>query len=133
VVLNEGRVEQIGSPMELYNDPANLFVAGFIGSPQMNFVDAGSMGEVGAATIGIRPEHIAVSRETGLWQADVVHSEHLGADTILYLDSDKAGLLTVRLFGEQRFTAGDRVFAAPAPDRLYRFAEDGRVIRDGSA
>ena len=55
VVLNAGRIEQVGSPMELYNKPDNLFVAGFIGSPQMNFVDGTRIGDEGAQTVGIRP------------------------------------------------------------------------------
>ena len=65
VVMNAGRIEQIGSPMELYNKPANMFVAGFIGSPQMNFIAAAKLGIGGAKTIGVRPEHIAVSAEIG--------------------------------------------------------------------
>ncbi|PJN96449.1 sugar ABC transporter ATP-binding protein, partial [Amaricoccus sp. HAR-UPW-R2A-40] len=64
VVLNAGRIEQVGAPMELYNDPANTFVAGFIGSPQMNFLKAGPLGAPGA-TLGVRPEHLEISREAG--------------------------------------------------------------------
>ena len=128
VVMNKGRIEQIGSPMELYNNPANLFVAGFIGSPQMNFLEADRIGETAAKTIGIRPERISVDTGKGLWQGEVIHSEHLGADTILYLDIGDARPLTVRLFGEQRYEAGDRLFATPAPERIYRFDEDGAVI-----
>ena len=64
VVLNAGRVEQVGAPMELYNDPANTFVAGFIGSPQMNFLEAAPLGAPGK-TLGIRPEHLEISREAG--------------------------------------------------------------------
>ncbi len=55
VVMNAGRIEQIGTPMQLYNSPANLFVAGFIGSPQMNFLDAAAMEVSSARTIGVRP------------------------------------------------------------------------------
>jgi multiple sugar transport system ATP-binding protein len=128
VVLNQGRVEQIGSPMELYNAPANLFVAGFIGSPQMNFIEAGRVGEARAATIGVRPEHISVSPDSGLWNGRVLHAEHLGADTMLYLDSERVGLITVRLFGEQRFTTGDALFATPNEERIYRFGQDGRAV-----
>jgi multiple sugar transport system ATP-binding protein len=58
----------------------------------------------------------------------VTHAEHLGADTILYLDTEQAGLVTVRLFGEHRFRADDVVFATPDPARLYRFGADGRVL-----
>ncbi|MEX3009843.1 ABC transporter ATP-binding protein [Hoeflea sp. TYP-13] len=128
VVLNGGVVEQIGSPMELYNNPANLFVAGFIGSPQMNFIDAGKLEKNGAATVGIRPEHISVDRNEGEWAGKVLHAEHLGADTILYMDTEKAGLLTVRLFGQHEFDADDKLFATPDPASMFSFDADGRAI-----
>ena len=128
VVLNSGVVEQIGSPMELYNNPANMFVAGFIGSPQMNFIDAERVGRGDADKIGIRPEHISVNRETGTWAGNVLHAEHLGADTILYMETETAGLLTVRLFGEHKFSAGDRLFATPEENRMFAFDKDGRSI-----
>jgi multiple sugar transport system ATP-binding protein len=131
VVLNAGRVEQIGSPMELYNRPANLFVAGFIGSPQMNFIPAERLGrpsaQEGIATIGIRPEHITLSRESGEWKGKVVHVEHLGADTIIYLEGETVGLLTVRLFGEHRYQTDDIVFASPDAASIHRFDADGKA------
>jgi len=129
VVLSAGQVEQIGSPMALYNHPANLFVAGFIGSPQMNFIDAERLGETGYKTLGIRPEHMALSREAGDWQGKVVHVEHLGADTIVYLESDKVGLLTVRLFGEHEYAPDDVVFASPNKGAEHRFDAEGNAIR----
>jgi len=128
VVLNGGVVEQVGSPMELYNKPANLFVAGFIGSPQMNFIDGARLSEPQAKTIGIRPEHISISRDGGDWPGKVIHAEHLGADTILYLDTETTGLLTVRLFGEQDFHADDLVFATPNRSSFLRFGEDGKTM-----
>ena len=129
VVLNGGRIEQIGTPMELYNRPANMFVAGFIGSPQMNFMDAARMGVSGATTIGVRPEHISVGTETGDWEGTVEHSEHLGADTNLYVQTAEAGRITVRLFGEVHHEPGSRVWLTPAPGQVYRFDETGRTIR----
>ena len=129
VVLDGGVIQQVGSPMELYNRPANLFVAGFIGSPAMNLVDAGQLGIPGAATIGVRPEHVTLSRESGDWQGKVVHVEHLGADTIVYLESDRVGLFTVRLFGEHHYAPDDIVFATPAENQVHRFDADGRAIR----
>jgi multiple sugar transport system ATP-binding protein len=133
VVLSAGAIEQVGSPMELYNKPANIFVAGFIGSPQMNFIPADKLGETGAQgavkTIGIRPEHIALSREAGDWKGKVVHAEHLGADTILYLETDEAGLITVRLFGEHRYEADDVVFATPDKASIHRFDMNDQAIR----
>ena len=129
VVLNKGRIEQIGTPMELYNAPANLFVAGFIGSPMMNLIEAAKLGWSDAATIGIRPEHLSVSEDAGTWRAKVIHAEHLGADTILYLDVEQAGLITARLFGEHRHAAGDLLGITAAPDRIYRFDSKGDRIR----
>jgi multiple sugar transport system ATP-binding protein len=128
VVMNAGRIEQIGSPMELYNKPANMFVAGFIGSPQMNFIDAERLGVSGAKTIGVRPEHIQVSAESGDWQGTAVHVEHLGPDTNVYLDTEKAGTITARLFGEVQFEAGAKLFASAEPRHIYRFDADGQVI-----
>jgi multiple sugar transport system ATP-binding protein len=128
VVLNAGAIEQVGSPMDLYNKPANMFVAGFIGSPQMNFIPAERLGEAGAKTIGIRPEHIALSREAGDWKGKVVHAEHLGADTILYLETEQAGLVTVRLFGEHRYGADDIVFATPDKAFMHRFDANDRAV-----
>jgi multiple sugar transport system ATP-binding protein len=127
VVLNEGRIEQIGAPMQLYNSPANEFVAGFIGSPKMNFIPGERLDEH-ARTIGVRPEHIAVSGERGEWKGTVVHAEHLGADTNLYLDTERAGLITIRIFGEYRADAGATLYATPDPMRTYRFNEAGAVM-----
>ena len=61
VVLNKGRIEQVGSPLELYRRPANRFVAEFIGSPQMNIITGAPAAPFDAAAIGIRPEHLALS------------------------------------------------------------------------
>jgi len=129
VVLNAGAIEQIGSPMELYNRPANVFVAGFIGSPQMNFVPAEKLGQSGAKTIGIRPEHITLSRDQGTWSAKVIHVEHLGADTIIYLESDITGLLTVRLFGEHQYEPDEMVYATPDATHMHRFDANDKAIR----
>ncbi|WFP63397.1 ABC transporter ATP-binding protein [Mesorhizobium sp. WSM4904] len=128
VVLNAGRIEQIGSPMELYNSPANEFVAGFIGSPKMNFIDGAKLGET-AKTVGVRPEHLTVDAKSGAWKGTVVHAEHLGADTNLYLDCEKAGLLTVRIFGVYNAEPGATLYATPDPAKTYRFGANGRVLK----
>ena len=128
VVLNAGRIEQVGGPMELYNSPANEFVAGFIGSPKMNFIEGARLGE-SVKTIGVRPEHISVDPVRGDWKGTVVHAEHLGADTNLYLDCEKAGLITVRIFGIYDAEPGAVLYATPQPDRIYRFDADGRAVR----
>ncbi|RUX75849.1 ABC transporter ATP-binding protein [Mesorhizobium sp. M7A.F.Ca.US.006.04.2.1] len=128
VVLNAGKIEQIGGPMELYNSPANEFVAGFIGSPKMNFVDGARLGET-AKTIGVRPEHLTVDPKSGSWKGTVVHAEHLGADTNLYLDCEKAGLITVRIFGVYDAEPGATLYATPDPAKTYRFGTDGKVLK----
>ncbi|AMY03259.1 ABC transporter ATP-binding protein [Mesorhizobium ciceri] len=128
VVLNAGKIEQIGGPMELYNSPANEFVAGFIGSPKMNFVDGARLGET-ARTIGVRPEHLTVDPKSGAWKGTVVHAEHLGADTNLYLDCEKAGLITVRIFGVYDAEPGATLYATPDPAKTYRFGADGKVLK----
>jgi multiple sugar transport system ATP-binding protein len=130
VVMNAGRVEQIGSPMDLYNNPSNMFVAGFIGSPAMNFLDAAAIGISGAKTIGLRPEHLTLSKDRGAWRGKAVHIEHLGADTNIYLETEKAGLVTVRLFGEVHFDVGATLWFSAADAKLiHRFDEAGAVIR----
>jgi multiple sugar transport system ATP-binding protein len=128
VVLNAGQIEQIGGPMELYNSPANEFVAGFIGSPKMNFVDGARLGET-AKTIGVRPEHLTVDPKSGAWKGTVVHAEHLGADTNLYLDCEKAGLITVRIFGVYDAEPGATLYATPDPAKTSRFGTDGKTIK----
>ncbi|RJT42562.1 ABC transporter ATP-binding protein [Mesorhizobium waimense] len=128
VVLNAGKIEQIGGPMQLYNSPANEFVAGFIGSPKMNFIDGARLGET-ANTIGVRPEHLTVDPKSGAWKGTVVHAEHLGADTNLYLDCEKAGLITVRIFGVYNAEPGATLYATPDPAKTYRFGADGKVLK----
>src|SRR5256885_10606068 len=80
VVMNAGKVEQIGSPLELYDNPANLFVAGFIGSPAMNFLPEKRNGR--EVLVGVRPEHLEVGTD-GL-AAEVVVVEPTGADTQIF-------------------------------------------------
>lgn len=128
VVLHAGVIQQVGTPMELYNDPANMFVAGFIGSPKMNFVKGASLGRPDDATIGVRPEHITLDAKSGDVEGTVSHVEHLGADTNIYLDCGEAGLLVVRVFGEDMTRIGSRQFARFDAARIYRFDADGARI-----
>ncbi len=128
VVMNAGRVEQVGAPMELYNQPANEFVASFIGSPKMNFIDGGRLGEGQVKTVGVRPEHLTVDAGSGAWKGTVIHAEHLGADTNLYIDTEKAGLLTVRIFGVYNAEPGATLHVTPDPARTYRFGADGKSL-----
>ena len=128
VVLRAGNIEQVGSPLELYRAPRNLFVAGFIGSPKMNFVEGDAAAQRGATTIGIRPEHIDVV-ETGPWQGRVGVAEHLGSDTFLHVhDTGLAETITVRATGEIGLRHGDRVCLAPREDQVHRFDAKGLRI-----
>jgi len=128
VVLNAGRIEQYGSPLELYERPANLFVAGFIGSPRMNFIGKATAQRHGAETIGIRPEHLKASRDGEGWEGQVSVAEHLGSDTFLHVDVPEVGSLTARSIGELGLTTGDRVRLLPDPGRIHRFDRDGKAM-----
>jgi multiple sugar transport system ATP-binding protein len=128
VVLNAGRVEQVGSPLDLYRRPRNLFVAGFIGSPRMNLIEGPEAGQRGAATIGVRPEHLAISTSAGEWRGKVGVAEHLGSDTFVHVQTEGLGTLNVRTDGEMAVTHGDTVFLTPDPARLHRFGADGRAL-----
>ena len=128
VVLNSGNIEQVGSPLDLYSRPRNLFVAGFIGSPKMNLLDGEFARSRGARTAGIRPEHIALSHESGLWSGSVTVAEHLGSDTFLHVDVDGVGQINVRCDGEFSARYGDRIFLTPNEEKLHRFDEQGLAI-----
>ncbi len=125
VVLNKGRIEQVGSPLELYRNPANLFVAGFIGSPRMNLISGQTAAAYGAHTIGIRPEHVTLSTESGTWKGKVAVAEHLGSDTFLHITVDGIGQITARAGGEFAARSGDTVFVSPDTDRIHRFNDKG--------
>jgi len=125
VVLNAGRIEQVGAPLELYNVPRNLFVAGFIGSPRMNLIEGTEAAKHKAHTIGIRPEHITVG--DGPWEGVVGLSEHLGSDCFLKVSVDGIGILTVRAPGQVDARHGDRIRLAPA-GKIHRFDANGLAI-----
>lgn len=113
VVLNAGNVEQVGSPMDLYRNPKNLFVAGFIGSPKMNFIEGPAADKYGAKTIGVRPEHIKISTKEGDWKGKVGVAEHLGSDTFLHVHTDQG---TINVRGMARSTS---VMATPSTCRRW--------------
>jgi len=122
VVLNGGRIEQAGTPMELYDHPATPFVAGFIGSPTMNLYTGDTARRMGCDTYGIRPEHIVLDDE-GCWAGRIRHIERLGADTILHLVVDDIGEMIVRTDGQTDHVPGASVRAAPVPGREHRFRQ----------
>ncbi|MGG7516595.1 ABC transporter ATP-binding protein [Allorhizobium undicola] len=125
VVLNRGNIEQVGSPLELYRNPANLFVAGFIGSPKMNLISGSIARQHGAHTIGIRPEHVTLSTTDGAWKGKVTIAEHLGSDTFLHADVEGIGPITARAGGDFPVRHGETVFITPDTSRLHRFDEKG--------
>ena len=121
VVLNRGNIEQVGTPLELYNKPNSLFVAGFIGSPKMNFVEGN--------TIGIRPEHLDISDKKGEWEGKVRLTEALGSDTFLHIDAGKRGMITARQSGESQFSPGSKIWMTPQKSRLHHFDAQGRATK----
>jgi multiple sugar transport system ATP-binding protein len=146
VVLNEGRVEQVGEPLALYERPANLFVAQFIGSPRMNILDCAPLEEraaqfagsgivrfhratAGAARLGIRPEHVRlVESSAGQVEGGVELVENLGADTFLHIDTGASGIVIVRAGAGERRRAGETVALAFPPERCHLFDGDGQAL-----
>jgi len=129
VVLQAGRIEQVGSPLDLYHRPLNRFVAGFIGSPRMNFIEGPEAARHGAHAIGIRPEHLAISAGGGDWRGTVRVTEHLGSDTFFHVhDTGLAEAITVRATGDGIPGPGDTVWLTPDMDRLHRFDAKGSRI-----
>jgi multiple sugar transport system ATP-binding protein len=154
VVLRAGRIEQVGAPLDLYNRPANRFVAGFIGSPKMNFLAAtareaaggtaisladralslplrparGSVG--GEAVLGVRPEHIAIGGEAGqpFAAARILHVEHLGGATLIYASLSDGQNLTIALEGQGRLAPGTVVETRIDPAFCHLFAADGEAF-----
>ena len=130
VVMNAGKIEQMGKPMALYQRPETLFVAGFIGSPKMNLIEGPLAAAYGATTLGIRPEHLEVSRDQGEWKGRVRFIEKLGADAFAYVDSEQAGPLTVRLSGDVELSNGDTLFITPQQTQLHAFDAGGQRLPD---
>jgi multiple sugar transport system ATP-binding protein len=128
VVLNAGRIEQVGSPLELYRSPRNVFVAGFIGSPRMNLVEGQEAAKQNATTLGVRPEHVRISKTEGAWKGTVGVTEHLGSDTFIHVQVDGVGKITVRTDGDFTTDFGQQVYLTPEADRLHRFDANGQAI-----
>ncbi|MBU3030008.1 ABC transporter ATP-binding protein [Paracoccus marinaquae] len=128
VVLRAGRVEQVGRPMDIYNDPDNTFVAGFIGSPQMNFLKSGLLG-LRSDRLGIRPEHLEISTSAGQIEGRVSHVEKLGGETLTYVRTPDHELLTVRQFGEHDHPVEQAVWLTPDQSRAFHFDAEGQRLR----
>ena len=152
VVLDKGRVAQVGRPLELFHRPANLFVAGFIGSPQMNLLPAsvtrqsadsvtltvnGSsltiptaghapVGSV-AVTLGIRPDRLELA-ETGQLSGTIRLAERLGIENHLHIDLDTGGTVVAITDGTHRARARDRVQLRIPPEDAHVFDAEGRAL-----
>lgn len=131
VVLHAGVIEQVGSPLELYHEPRNRFVAGFIGSPKMNILEGEHAKKYKVHAIGIRPEHIEVSTKAskGAWKGTVGLAEHLGSDTFIHIHG-VAGCdpMTVRAGGDVAVKHGDTVYLTPDAGQIHKFGADGLRI-----
>jgi multiple sugar transport system ATP-binding protein len=152
VVLRDGRIEQAGSPLELYNRPANQFVAGFIGSPKMNFLDAkltdwnASSVDVavqdafhislalrtphslqgGHVVLGIRPEHIELSPDGAPLQ--VTLTEHLGGNTVIYGSLGAGQALVVQVVGQSAVRRGDTIQVRLPATHCHVFDSNGLTL-----
>jgi ABC-type sugar transport system ATPase subunit len=124
-VMNEGRLEQVGTPAELYEDPANVFVAGFVGSPGMSFVPAEKVGVGPAgAVVGVRPEFARLWEDgmVGPFEGSVEYVEALGRETFLGVDG-----VVLHVDGRARAQVGDVVRYGLVRDGLRYFdADSGR-------
>ncbi len=129
VVLQAGVIEQVGSPLELYRRPRNKFVAGFIGSPKMNFVEGEFAAQHGGHTVGVRPEHIDVAESGGMWQGTVGVAEHLGSDTFFHIhNTGLAETITVRAIGDVNLRHGDTIHLNPRMNEMHKFDAQGLRI-----
>jgi multiple sugar transport system ATP-binding protein len=155
VVLNAGRIEQVGSPLELYHRPKSLFVARFIGSPQMNTFDVALKAEGGTMTaslpggksitlpvpagavkadrgfFGIRPEHMDIA-DAGELSGTVTLSEQLGSETMLHVDIGAGAPVIVKADGLNQMKHGAKVSLKLNPAACHLFSSDGALIRNGS-
>ncbi|KQS75528.1 sugar ABC transporter ATP-binding protein [Rhizobium sp. Leaf384] len=136
VVMNGGKVEQVGHPLDLYRKPANLFVATFIGSPQMNLITGPLADGYRASTLGVRPEHFDIQATSGTgagtadhgWYGRVVSAEYLGSDTYLVVEVEGAPRLQIRTHGGLVLPVGQGVRVKPQDAFLYRFDDRGVAL-----
>jgi multiple sugar transport system ATP-binding protein len=126
-VLRDGLVEQVGTPLELYEKPCNLFVAGFIGSPKMNILEGKFANPYKAHSIGVRAEHLEVVKN-GEWQGKVIHTEVLGSDSYLFIEIGTSEPVIVRENGTTKHTLDKVVSIAPLKGYVHRFNEAGSAV-----
>jgi multiple sugar transport system ATP-binding protein len=120
-------VEQVGSPLELYEKPNSRFVAGFIGSPKMNFLEGPFAQTYKAHAIGIRPEHLEATDGEGQWSGKILHIEKLGSDSFLYIDTGTAAAVCCRHSGNTPLVP-DQVVSIKPTGPVYRFDNNGRAM-----
>jgi len=131
VVMHDGIIEQTGTPLDLYNKPANLFVAGFIGSPKMNFLDCSSLPESvkklapkGAFTFGVRPEHLSIKEDNSL-PLKVKNVEQLGSDSYLYGDTIDNQVLSIKLNNQTDIKSGQSINVGLDKSDMHWFDSNG--------
>ncbi|MGI9358964.1 MAG: ABC transporter ATP-binding protein [Paracoccaceae bacterium] len=130
VVLQNGKIEQVGSPLDLYRSPINTFVASFIGSPKMNIIEGVQASKHRSESIGIRPEHISISDTNGTWEGTIGVSEQLGSDTFFHVKCQfQDQSITVRAVGGLELAYGQTVFLTPDQKHLHRFDKSGLSIK----
>jgi multiple sugar transport system ATP-binding protein len=127
-VLRDGQVEQIGTPMELYQKPCSAFVAGFIGSPKMNLFKGEPASRYGAHLIGIRPEHLQIENAAGIWTGKIIHTEVLGSDTYIYANMGLGEPVVIRENGISKRCCGEAITVSPIGENLHRFDQNGYAI-----
>jgi multiple sugar transport system ATP-binding protein len=142
VVLRDGQIEQVGSPLELYDRPANQFVAQFIGTPQMNVLAAAELPQLSAAFgavpeggyVGLRPESLVLKPAGGGHvQGTVELVEALGAETLIYVDTGARTPLVARQNTRTALHAGDRVGIDIDASAAHVFDAQGRIARSAAA
>ncbi|WP_343315047.1 ATP-binding cassette domain-containing protein [Brucella sp. BE17] len=127
VVLNKGHIEQVGAPLDLYDQPATPFVAGFIGSPKMNILTGGAAERFGGELAGIRPEDVTLSRDGGDWKGRIRLIEQLGSDTIAHVELDDVGEFIVRTGREVAALQGQEIYASANRQKFHVFRNGCRV------
>lgn len=128
-VFNGGIIEQVGTPLELYQHPVNKFVAGFIGSPKLNFIDIPNGDTNGASSLGVRPEHFIISQDTGTWSGKVGVIEHLGSESFLHVTLTNGSTVTVKADGDCSLQYGDSVFLTAQENKVHKFDKNGVTIK----
>jgi multiple sugar transport system ATP-binding protein len=127
VVFRDGRIEQVGTPLEIYQKPANIFVAGFIGSPQMNFLAGSHADKYDATTIGIRPEHLRIDMGGSL-KGIVRTIEHLGNEALVHVQLEDGAMLTTRCAEDVTARPGEAIAFFIDPTYVHRFDHSDRSM-----